>query len=232
MRNFIVITISLLLMLVGLISLAPTTADSSGGTTIQDGTLTYSTGHYLEDQPLMTGYDPFGYNYQAHMFSESYANAYLGRDGLPPYEGDDAAYLAANPGAASKWYWPYRDTDLAMKWNDPWLSNMDCDGDGLLDRHYGYNTYTDSGAWLTNHQKGEYDMSGKTIHWNYYVKIITPDSTCTKSGGIWYDAGGTEIGYVIWGSFAIIQQIENDAGIGAHGVSYNSPSPSGFGYYK
>jgi len=125
-------------------------------TTIQDGMLTYSTGHYLEGKPLIADYDIFGYNYQAHMFNGYYANVYLGRDGFPPYEGDDEAYLADNPGAESKWYWPYRDTQLVMKWNDAWLSKKDCDDDGTLDRHCGYDNYIGSGAWETNHQSGSY----------------------------------------------------------------------------
>ena len=49
------------------------------GTTIQDGTLTYSLGHYLHPKPLKVGYDIFGYNYQSHLFNGYYANAYLGR---------------------------------------------------------------------------------------------------------------------------------------------------------
>jgi len=56
-------------------------------TRIQDGVLTYSAGHYLAEQPLMIGYDPYGYNYQAHIFSGTYANSYLGKDGFLPYEG-------------------------------------------------------------------------------------------------------------------------------------------------
>ena len=51
-------------------------------TTIQDQTLTYSTGHYLFSTPLTLGFDPFGYNYQGHMYNGSYANAYLGRAGF------------------------------------------------------------------------------------------------------------------------------------------------------
>ena len=47
----------------------------------------YSAGHYLHDQVLPTGYDMFGYNYQAHQFSGSYANVYLGGGGFPPYTG-------------------------------------------------------------------------------------------------------------------------------------------------
>ena len=66
---------------------------------IQDGILIYADGHYLENTPLKTGYDVFGYNYQARMSNGSYANIYLGRAGYPSYEGDDEAYLAENPSA-------------------------------------------------------------------------------------------------------------------------------------
>lgn len=86
---------------------------------IQDGILTYSPGHFLEGQPIMPGFDPYGYNYQAHLFNGYYANAYLGRYGFPAYEGDDEAYLAKNPGAENTWVWPYRNDVLMMKWNDP-----------------------------------------------------------------------------------------------------------------
>jgi hypothetical protein len=66
-------------------------------TTIQEGVLTYSAGHYLNGVSLMTGFDPYGYNYQGHRFNGYYCNVYLGRDGFPPYDGDDEAYLAENP---------------------------------------------------------------------------------------------------------------------------------------
>ena len=42
--------------------------------------------------------------------------------------------------------------------------------------------------------------------------------------GIWYAADGTEIGPVIWGAFAIIEEVES--GLGA---TYVSPSGPGFG---
>lgn len=192
------------------------------GTTIQDGVLTYSAGHYLAGQPLTIGYDIYGYNYQAHLFNGTYANVYLGRDGFPPYEGDTDAYLADNPGAESKWYWPYRDDKLSMKWNDAWLSNKDCDGDGALDRHYGYASYIGSGAWLTNHQSGG---TGKD-KWTYFVKIVAAPADATVVNGVWYGADGTEIGQVIWGSFAIIQEVES-----GEGATYISPAGPGFGKY-
>ncbi len=44
-------------------------------------------------------------------------------------------------------------------------------------------------------------------------------------GGIWYQADGTEIGPVIWGAFAIVQQVENDPCAGIHGLQYKAARP-------
>ena len=205
------------------------------GTTIQDGILEYSAGHYLEGEPLKVGYDIFGYNYQGHMFNGYYCNAYLGREGLPPYEGDTEAYLAENPEAATKWYWPYRDVFLMMKWSDVWLSNKDRNDDGMLDRgnEEPYTSSAAEGAWLTNHQRGTYEEDGKVYSWNYYVKIITPSEEGDyKSDGYWYNAEHEQIGPVIWGAYAIVLQIYNDQGTGEHGVEYKSEVSPGFGYYN
>ena len=175
---------------------------NGGCTTIQDSTLLTSDG-----LPITVGYDQWGYNYQAHLFNGLYCDSY-----------HDAA-----------WCQPYKDVALMMKWNDAWLSNKDCDGDGLLDRHDGFPSYIGSGAWLTNHQSGEYELDGETCNWNYFVKIVAVPADATKSGGVWYAADGTGIGPVIWGEFAIIQQVENDPCAGLHGISYLSPSGPGFG---
>lgn len=220
-------------LLVAAISLLPSVLQGEC-VTIKDGTLTYSAGHYLAAQPLEPGFNPFGYNYQAHLFNGSYFNAYAGGDGFPPYDGDDVAYLAANPTAASHWAWPYRSTTVNMKWNDAWLSNKDCDADGLLDRHFGYPSYIGSGAWETNHQSDIYQLvlGGKDIHWTYFVKIVAVPADATKVSGIWYTAGGSEIGPDIWGEFAIIQEVYNDPGAGDHGILYKSPASPGFGFYK
>ena len=229
---------SLLLSLVALSTSAAGNGNSNSCTTIQDGELEYSAGHYLEGEPLQVGYDPFGYNYQAHMFSGYYCNVYLGGTGFPPYEGDADAYLAENPDAENHWAWPYRDVKLLMKWNDAWLSNKDCDDDGLLDRHYGFDNYIDSGAWETNHMWGSYEDDGKIYKWNYFVKIVAApadayvDEPYDNGNGTWYTADGIEIGPQIWGQFAIILQISNDPSLDEHGVLYKSPASPGFGFYK
>lgn len=190
--------------------------------TIQDGVLTYSAGHYLEGEPLQTGYDIFGYNYEGHMFVGLYCNAYLGRYGFPPYDGDDDAYLAENPDAEYTWVWPYRQVRLMMTWNDAWLSNMDCDGDGLLDRYYGHSGYIGSHAWLTNHMRLKSDGE----KWTYFTKIVAVPEDATLVGDIWYAADGTEIGPEIWGSFATIQEVQSK-----EGVTYASPAGPGLGKF-
>jgi len=285
---------------------------SSECTTIQSGELLASDGSVIT-----TGYDQWGYNYQAHMFNGMYCDSYRDAD----------------------WCQPYKDVKLMMKWNDAWLSNKDCDGDGLLDRHYGYDSYIGSGAWETNHQSGEYEkydlvgewvisvywhgskynhdmtitdqdeegnlngygsypsggpytihwdlvnskfkddtiylefhyknssyigyldglvntdgsISGKwssttgqnglwettsgeanseTCEWNYFVKIVAVPADAYAEDSYWYSADGTEIGPVIWGEFAIIQQVENDPCAGISGAQYISPAGPGFGKYK
>ncbi len=220
-------TISVLVVL--LVAFSAMAQKKQKCTTIQQGILTYSPSHYLYGTPLTTGYDPYGYNYQAHMFNGSYANVYLGGDGFPPYTGDDDAYLAANPAAAAHWAWPFRKVNVEMKWNDAWLSNMDCDGDGMLDRHYGYPSYIGSGAWETNHQSERYEDGGNVYFWNYFVKIVAPPSDAKLEGGVWYTKKGIEIGPDIWGAFATIQEVYNDTGTGEHGILYKSPAGPGLG---
>lgn len=171
--------------------------------TIQDGTLLTSDGAVIT-----TGFDEWGYNYQGHLFNGGYCDAYRNAD----------------------WCQPYKDVDLIMKWNDAWLSNTDCDGDGLLDRRYGFDSYIGSGAWLTNHQSGSYpDGAGGTCNWTYFVKIVAAPADACLDDGVWYQADGVEIGPSIWGEFAVIQQVENDPCAGIHGLQYLSPDHAGLG---
>jgi hypothetical protein len=175
---------------------------SNSCTRIQEGTLLRSDG-----VAITVGFDEWGYNYQAHMFKGGYCDAYR-----------DAA-----------WCQPWKDVELLMKWNDAWLANVDCDGDGLLDRHFGYDSYIGSGAWETNHQKGTYEMDGHTCQWEWFEKIVAAPADATLAGGIWYNPDGVEIGPGIWGEFAIIQSVYNDPCGGFHGVEYLSSDHAGFG---
>ena len=183
-------------------------------TTIQDGILYTSGGLLIEP-----GYNYWGYNYEARIFNGGYCDVY--RD--------------------ANWCQPYKDIDLIMKWNDAWLSNKDCEADdGLLDRHFGYDSYRGSGAWETNHQSGYVndDAWRKPRKWTYFVKIVAvpldaylggDGETCSNNK--WFAPGDIEIGKCIWNQFAIVQEVYNDPSAGAHGILYLSPAGPGFGQF-
>ena len=172
--------------------------------TIQSGDLLAS-----DDSIISTGFDQWGYNYQGHLFNGFYCDAYRDAD----------------------WCQSYEEDELIMKWNDAWLSNKDCDGDYLLDRHYEYTSYIGSGAWLTNQQKGEYEEDDQICKWNYFVKIVAAPDGAEINDGIWYTDTNDEIGPAIWGEFAIIQEVYNDPCAGEHGLSSKSPVGPGFGKF-
>ena len=207
MKKIVILGMVALVVVMALAVAMPALAGNSNGcATIKDGTIL---AHKGDPMVLVLGYDQFGYNYQAHMFNGRYCDydRVIGGD--------------------------YCDVWLMMKWNDAWLSNKDCDGDGLLDRHYGFDTYIGSGAWLTNHQSGTYEnLEGKLCHWVYFVKIVAAPADAYSFEGFWYTADGIEIGPVIWGSFAIIEEVESDPDAGIHGIQYLSPASPGFGKYK
>lgn len=161
-------------------------------------------------------FDKWGYNYQAHLFSGLYHNA--SRPDTPCVLGSCAS-----------------DTYLIMKWSDEWLSNQDRNDDGKLDRGYSCDPVNASssaceGAWLTNHQRGEYvNDDGRTCKWTYFVKIVYPPGGPVDIDGNGYDdnTGGS----IIWGAYVRIQQVSNDTCGGEHGNVF-SVQPAGFGAYK
>ena len=150
--------------------------------TIQDGTITDSAGN-----PVTLGYDQWGYNYQAHMFN-GYAGNYT-RPAVPVTSGDK----------------------LNMKWSDAWLANVDCNGDGKLDRGLveGFVNGTSMG-WLTNQYNGSYiDGDGNTQKYTDFYKIV------------WVGPGGD-----LWGQYHVIQEVYNDTGSGNYRFKDGAP---GFG---
>lgn len=118
--------------------------------TIKSGTITDSLGN-----TVVSGYDQFGYNYQAHMFNGTY-------DAFDRVIGNDTS--------------DYADDKLIMKWSDAWLANVDCDHDGKLDRGLvdGVVGGTSKG-WLTNQINGDYDSDGdgsQDAHYTEFDKIV------------------------------------------------------------
>jgi hypothetical protein len=144
---------------------------------IADGTIHDSAG-----EVITPGFDDWGYNYQAHFFFGDYCDA-----------SRDAASC------------PFEGVDLTMKWNDAWLSNKDCDGDGLLDRHTGFETFRGSGAWLLNLMHDSYELEGRQCHWFALTKMVAAPLDAELVDGVWYDDDGEEIGPAIWDDFAIVK---------------------------
>jgi hypothetical protein len=173
---------------------------------IKDGAITDSVGN-----SVALGYDQFGYNYQAHLFNGTYDSSDRNIDGT--YWGSAGDYV---------------DDNLQMKWSDEWLSNLDCNGDGKLDRGLNAKTGISTGisaGWLTNLVEGDYfDSNGDSHHYTYYVKIIWVGPA----------PGGTDpwAGVRLWGEYAIIEEIYNDPAGGYHGVDHSRLSrPAGLGYW-
>ena len=170
---------------------------------VKEKCATIQSGTIVDDngETITTGFNDEGYNYQAQTYSGE------------PYPGGEWA----------GWY-------LNSKWNDAWLSTQDCDGDGLLDSRYGYDSYQGSGAWKTEHWTYKHtDADGKLCTVKIYKKIIAVPLDAVLVNRIYYDAGQNEIGQYILPGFALVQSIYNDPCGGENGVYYKSPGPIGLG---
>ena len=175
---------------------------SQGCATIKSGTIRAFNGDII-----IQGSDQWGYNYQAHIFNGLACNTNRA--------GGDCIFNTEQ---------------LLMKWNDAWVSNKDCDGDHLLDQHYGFASFKGSGAWLTNHFWGNYyDENGNPCELDYFVKLIAVPADAILIEGFWFNADGTLIGSQAYEDFAVIQHILNDPCGGFEGPLFVSPDHAGLG---
>lgn len=157
--------------------ITPQTASAQNCVKIQSGTLVAGDG-----TPITTGFDKWGYNYQAHMFNGLYENY-----SRPP--------IVSTGGTEN----------LVMKWSDNWLANVSCDNSGKLARGYNAKTGTVAGfsmGWVTNHFEGEYEGSdGELHHYTYFAKIVYDGGAACNT------AGDTTCR---WGLYAIVEELQND----------------------
>lgn len=204
MRNLLIAVAVIALLAVGVGSAfadKPTSFDqegneiawkNSGCAKIQDGSIVDSAGNVIS-----VGFDQFGYNYQAHEFNGTYDSVDRKLD--DKYWGQIGDFV---------------DDKLSMKWSDAWLANVDCNGDGKLDRGApGSSGFpTSSQGWETNQVEGDYDSDGdgtQDAHYTYFVKIV------------WVGPGGS-----LWGEFEVIQENSNDP---LDGSSHWKAGAPGFG---
>lgn len=92
--------------------------------------------------------------------------------------------------------------NLVMKWSDDWLANVDCDFDNKLDRGLTGTTSTGTSmGWVTNHFEGDYlGSDGDMHHYTYFVKIAYDAGAACTAGAL----------TCIWGSYTIIEELQND----------------------
>lgn len=167
-------------------------------TTIQSGNIKTKDGRTIK-----VGYDEFGYNYQAQIYSGE------------PYPNDEE----------------WADWFLMSKWNDAWLSTKDCDGDGFLDSRYGYDSYKGSGAWVTNHWTYIYiNEDGKKCNYIVFRKYIAVPVDAYVENKIFYTIDGIEIGEYAFPDFALVQKVVNDPCDGMTGLQYKTPGAPGLGF--
>jgi hypothetical protein len=124
---------------------------------------------------------------------------------------------------------------LMMKWNDTWLSNKDCDGDGMLDRPVdedGNQHYAGTDAWVTNHwTRTYYDADGNLCEYDAFLKIIAVPEDAYIEDGFYYNGEGELIGEFILPEFAVVQYIVNDPCHGIEGLQFMSPDHGGLGNF-
>ena len=172
-------------------------------TKIKDGTISDSAGN-----TITLGSDQFGYNYQAHLFNGTYDSV----DRIL-----DHRYYGSTG--------DFTDDSLIMKWSDDWLSNLDCNRDGKLDRGGAAGADVNlSKGWLTNQVEGDYIGSDSdSHHYTYFVKIVFDGGAA---------CGTASNPACIWGTFAVIEEVYNDPFGGFHGVDRSKlAKPAGFGFY-
>jgi hypothetical protein len=166
--------------------------------TIKSGAVVDSKGN-----PITTGFDQYGYNYQAHLFNGLTAN--YSRPDVVATEGDES---------------------LVMKWSGDWLANVSCSQDGTLSRGYDAKTGNVAGfskGWVTNHFEGDYlGSDGEMHHYTYFAKIVYDNGTACKEGK----------DTCLWGLYTIIEEINNDPFGEYLGNTHKKLThPAGLGHY-
>lgn len=187
----------------------------------------------------VTGFNEWGYNWNAHSFKGILFNALIG-DNLyngaffgdwEPYQGDDEAYLEQYPDAVYL-PWAFRNVNVILHWNEALITSEGMYPDNL-------NDWIDSGAWMTSHYSGV-DENGK--RWSLFLKMVAARETdhLDVENSIWYNSDGEEIGkQTDWPQLIMIQVVKTgnipDFMVEDYGYpfsSYKSLVCPGLGAYK
>lgn len=159
----------------------------------------------------ITGFDQYGYNWNAHLFKGNFYNAIVG-DNLyaftpwshgTPYTGNDEEITFPEPDAPliELWQmaWYLRDVHLLMRWNDALIS-----GEGVYPPSL--DDWIGSDAWITFQFSG-IDENGK--NWSQYQKMVAANQDDELIDGIWYDKDHEEIGiFNDWTQLILVQVVK------------------------
>lgn len=161
----------------------------------------------------LTGFDKWGYNWNAHHFNGYLINAYFGDEidptaswykKEPPFDGDLAAYEQAHPEVLNYPFWIYGDMRIVMHWNESTISR-----EGV----YQY-PIIDTDSWITFH----YSMGEGENRWSQFQKYVAVDSTdelvvyYEENGnpiyGEWFSEYGESVGlFYLWPDRALVQVV-------------------------
>jgi len=186
-----------------------------------------------------TGFDQWGYNWNAHQFNGYLINAWFGDEidasvpwykKEPAFDGDILAYQEAYPEVLAYPFWIYGDMKIVMHWNESLIS-----GEGV----YQF-PWIDTDAWITFH----YSQGEGENRWSQFQKFVAVKSTDTmvsyfddENGnpvfGEWFNEAGESVGwYYLWADMALIQVV-NTGNVPADMLpGYKSPMGTGLGKYK
>lgn len=191
-----------------------------------------------------TGFDEWGFNWNAHQFHGYTVNMLLGDHyfmGWPHYKQHvyngqgtefwnylvDTYYL--DFGVYQWHYFPdlmpgdLLDSKLVCIWNDALINS---------DGEYPQNGWMDTDAWIVFDYSGEVD--GKS--WKSMRKLVAAKSTDELIDGTWYTESGEEIGLdALFWSDLIVVQVVNSGDVPPFPFfyyDYNSANGPGYGQYK
>ncbi|MCK5285710.1 MAG: hypothetical protein KAJ58_00590 [Candidatus Pacebacteria bacterium] len=89
-------------------------------------------------------------------------------------------------------------------WNDAYLSNKDRNGDGKLDRHYGYESYLSSEACMLLRYSTVFELDGEMIHYESGSKHVAAKKSDVAKYGGWFSKDGTYLGPQVIDEFILL----------------------------
>ncbi|GAB7087044.1 hypothetical protein [Marinifilum fragile] len=179
-----------------------------------------------------TGFDEWGFNWNAHHFDDYLINAILADHMFqnfphykhPPYKGEGVDFwndlLQMYPYLMYFMPADLLDCKLVMHWNDELISK---EGVYPID-------WTDSNGWITF----KFRMDKDGVKWSHFRKLVAKRSTDYLIGDTWYNEDGVIIGQVSydWPDLILIKVVNTGEVPFYFYDTYSSPYGSGVGKYK